>query len=181
MLNRDIKEGSVLTILADFNKAISKRKKLGKTSKSNLGNRKITNYFDPWLDIQGEFSDRTKFRLNIAEYYRNTSRWKTSGSGKRKWKSKDKFKKVDISLQLIYSPKKYGAVEILEKDAINAIKLTQAAKLKVFKISPKSMFLKIHLPQKSPTSIYEAVTSMFLSLYQILNLARTLSKVSNQY
>ena len=179
MLYRDTNKDSDLNISIDFALPISKRKKLGQTSNSSLGNRKITNYFDPWFNIQGEFSDRTKYKLNIAEYYRNTSRWKTSRSGKRKWKSKDKFKKMEISLQLIYLPKKYGAVEILEKEAKEAIKLARTSKLKVFKIDNRSMLLKVYLPQKSPALIYETVASMFLSLYQILNLARTLSKVSN--
>lgn len=41
------------------------------------------------------------------------------------------------------------------------------------------MILKVYLPMKSTELIYEAVTSMLLSLYQILNLAGTLSQVTN--
>ena len=178
LLNRDIKENSRLNVSVDFNLPIIKRKRIKKTKSSNYAGRKITNYFDPWLNIQGEFADRTKFKFNIAEYYRNTSRWKTSRSGKRKWKSKNKFKGMEIELQLIYQPKKYGGAAILKKDAIDAIVLAQTAKLKAFKISPKLMQIKVFLPQKSPALIYQTVISMFLSLYQILNLARTLSKVS---
>ena len=159
LLNKDIKEHSNVKILIDFNPPVIKRKKITNTKRSSDKQRKITNYFDPWLSIHGEFSDysprtsradRTKFKLNIAASYRNTSYWKTTRSGKRKW---------------------------VEPTALTRYPFLYS-KLKTFKISQKSMQLKVYLPQKSPTLIYQTVVSMFLSLYQILNLARTLSKVS---
>lgn len=176
LLYRDIEADSSINAHIDFTPSVIKHKKLNKKNHPTHKNWKIINYFDPWLNIQGEFCDHTQFKLNIAEYYRNTSRYKTSRSGKRKWKSKDKFKGMEIKLQLFYSAKKYGAISILKKEAIDAIKLDNVAKLKTFKISPTSMQLKVYLPQKSPKLTYQTVTLMFLSLYQILNLARSLSK-----
>ena len=176
LLNRDIEKDSNLSIDIDFTKAINENKQVDIVDHPFRSRWKIKIYRDTWLNIQGELSDRSKFRLNITEHHRNSSGWKRSRSGKRKYKSKNKFKGSELTLQLRYSPRRYGAIQLLKKDAINAIKLHPNAKIKNFKITEKSILIKVHLSNQEIEFTYGAFTSMFLSCYQILNLARILSK-----
>ena len=191
LLERDMSATSNLNVDLDFTKSIIKPKLVseGKHPTRRGWNLKI--YQDSWLKIAGEFCDRTNFELNITEQHHHASGWKRGRSGKRKHKSKHKFKGSEICLQLRYPAKKYGAIQVLQQDADKAIALPEYARLKSFKLNNKSIFLKAKISpqfdlqtrnsrgmsqeQKIDTT-YETVTAMFLSLYQILNLARTLSK-----
>jgi len=194
LFQRDMAEQNSLNINLDFTKSMIKPKLISEGEHPLKSGWKLKIYQDPWLNIQGEFCDRTNFDLHITEHHRNSSGWNRSRSGKRKHKSKNKFKGSEICLQLRYPAKKYGAIQVLQQDAMDAIKLPDYAEVKSFKLNSKSILLKANLPpqfdlqtsyyksmsdgQKVNTT-YETVTAMFLSLYQILNLARTLSKVSN--
>ncbi|MEM8720528.1 MAG: hypothetical protein AAGE84_14690 [Cyanobacteria bacterium P01_G01_bin.39] len=193
LLQRDLSAKSYLNINLDFTTSIIQSKLTSEDAHPLKPGWKLKIYQDPWLNIQGEFCDRTNFDLNITEHHRISSGWKRSRSGKRKHKRKHKFKGSEICLQLRYPAKKYGAIQVLQQDAMAAIKLPNYVEVKNFKLNNKFILLKVNLPpqfdylkyhvgglsdtQKIDTS-YETITSIFLSLYQILNLARTLSKVS---
>ena len=194
LLQRDMPENSNLNVNLDFTKSVIQSKLVSEGAHSLRVGWKLRIYQDSWLNIQGEFCDRTNFNLNIIEHHRNVSGWKRSRSGKRKHKSKNKFKGSEICLQLHYPAKKYGAIQVLQQDAMDGIKLPLYVELKNFKLNHKSILLRVKLPpqfdiyngyrqglseERKIDTTYETVTAMFLSLYQILNLARTLSKVSN--
>ena len=180
LLNRDIQENTNLITEIDFNKPINEQKQIDIIDHPLRSGWKIKIYQDPWFNIRGELSDRTKFRFNITENHRNVSGWKRSRSGKRKHKSKNKFKGSELTLQLRYPSRKYGAVQVLKKDAIKAIKLPDTAKLKNFKITEKSILIKVYLPSKTIKLTHGTFTSMLLSCYQVLNLARLLSKTAKK-
>ena len=192
LLHRDLGENEQLNLDLDFTKPIIAHKQIGEGDHPLRSGWKLKIYRDPWLNIQGQFCDRTNFNLDIVENYRHASGWKRSRSGKRKHKSKTKFKGSEICLQLSYSSKKYGAIHILKNDAIDAIQLPQFAELKSFKITDKLILIKVKVQQQLDRQVnlqfyevhkldttYQTVTAMLLSAYQMLNLARTLSKSNN--
>ena len=191
LFQRDMTEQGNLDVNLDFTKSMIKPKLISEDAHPSKSGWKLKIYQDPWLNIQGEFCDRTNFNLHITEHHRNSSGWKRGRRGKRKYKSKNKFKGSEICLQLRYPAKKYGAIQVLQKDAMDAIKLPNYAEIKNFKLNNKSILLKVNLPPQfdlqssyvkgmsdghKVNTTYETVTAMFLSLYQILNLARSLSK-----
>ena len=180
LLNRDIQKNTNISTDIDFNEAISEKKQIDIIDHPLRSGWKIKIYQDPWFNVRGELSDRTKFRFNITENHRNVSGWKRSRSGKRKHKSKNKFKGSELTLQLRYPLRKYGAVQVLKKDAIKAIKLPDTAELKNFKITEKSILIKVYLSSKTIKLTYGTFTSMLLSCYQVLNLARLLSKTAKK-
>lgn len=178
LVYRDMAEESLLLTKIDFNKSIEKNKLISTIEHPQKRRFKIATYQNPWLDIAGKFRDSTKFQLNLTEYNQKVYGYKRSRSGKSKYKSKTKFKGLDIKLKLLFSPRKYGAIQILQKDAIGAIKLPLGVPIKNIKITGKYIQLTVKLLVLNDEIIYQTVVMMFLSLYQILNLARKLSKSS---
>ena len=188
LLRRDLPEAGHLKIDLDFTKPMIAHKLISEGNHPLRPGWKLKVYRDPWLNIQGQFCDRTNFELSILENHQNVSGWKRGRRGKRKYKSKNKFKGSEIYLQLRYPSKKYGAIQVLKNDAIEAIKLPQFCELKNFRLTDKSIQIKAKISQmpSMPTIVhhqlentYQVMVSMLLSGYQILNLARTLSKSSN--
>lgn len=176
LVKRDMAETSALAAKIDFTQPINKKKIINITDHPYRRGWKIKIYQDSWLNVQGKFRDNTKFQLNFIEHNQNIYGWKKSRSGKSKHKSKNKFKGLEIKLKLAFSHRKYGAIQVLQEDAIGAIKLPSDASIKNIKITSKYIQLTVKLLAIKSELIYQTVVMMFLSLYQILNLARILSK-----
>ncbi|PSB04105.1 DUF3784 domain-containing protein [Merismopedia glauca] len=140
---------------------------------------KIDTFQDEWLKIRGTFTDNTDFYLTATETSQTKYGWKRSRSGKSKYKSKTKSKGTDLDLTMHYPVKKYGAIQALRGDVVNAFKLPEKVVLKKLKQGEKNLNAIAHIPSEIANdkfSIYQAVTMMFLSTYQVLNLAKVLSK-----
>lgn len=140
---------------------------------------KIDNYQHEWLNIQGKFLDKTRFNLAAIAISKKQYGWKRGSSGKSKYKSKIKSGGLDINLNITYPQRRYGAVKIFQDEAIAAIKLPNLANLKGFKLNEKSINMLVRIAPNAadnPEEIYQTITTMFLSIYQILNLAKSLSK-----
>ena len=140
---------------------------------------KIDSYQHEWLRMRGQFLDKTRFILTATVLSKTQYGWKRGRSGKNKYKSKTKPVGLDIGLTLNYSQKQYGAIKVLKNEIDAAIKVPIFCQIRNIKVTDKSIYLLVrvssHLAEKSP-EIYQAITTMFLSLYQVMNLAKVLTK-----
>ena len=84
-----------------------------------------------------------------------------------------------MNLYLTYSQRRYGAVKLLQNDIRDAIKIPLFSKLRGLKVTDRNMNLTVRISPRvaqSQEEIYKTIVAMFLSLYQVLNLAKMLSK-----
>jgi len=138
-------------------------------------------FADLWLTLEGQFLDHTQFQVQCTELWVQSSGWKRGRSGKMKHKSKTKPKGFDLFLALRVSRKKYGALPVLSADAQSAVQLPPSCTLKSLQVNDNQLSMRVRVQSLVQTAtqvndLYQAITSMFLSAYQILNLARELSK-----
>jgi len=176
MLNRDRDGNKNVKLLIRFNDPTFKKKPTLEYPHPYRQGWKMKIFEDNWLSLEGAFLDGNIFNLNITEIVRVSSGWKRGRSGKMKYKSKTKFKGCEINLAIKYRQKKYGTVKILEKDANSAIKLPHYVRSKGIIINDKYIALNVKVDSKMLEDLYQVITAMFLSLYQILNLAKILAK-----
>ncbi|MBW4521584.1 MAG: hypothetical protein KME16_18040 [Scytolyngbya sp. HA4215-MV1] len=179
MLSRDLPENANLSLKLILDKPTEKRKKLGTVPHPHRQGWKIDQFRDPWLTLRGRLLDGTRFLITATELHQTAHGWKRGSSGKNKYKTKPKTKGSELGLTLIYPRRKYGAIQVLERDAMGAIHLPNGVRLKQWKMTGKALRLGVKTPPDPTASdqgLYNTLTMMFLSLYQILNLARTLSK-----
>lgn len=179
MLSRDLPDNTSLSLKLVLDKPTDKRKKRGTVPHPNRKGWKIDQFRDPWLTLRGRLLDGTRFLITATELYQTAYGWKRGRSGKNKYKTKSKPKGAELGVTLIYPRRKYGAIQVLEKDAMGAIQLPDGVRLKQWKMTGKALRLGVKTlpdPTASDRRLYQTFTMMFLSLYQILNLARALSK-----
>jgi|SRR6478672_4359991 len=143
---------------------------------------KVDFYQDEWLTVHGSFLDKTEFLLTTTEFNQTAYGWKRSRSGKSKYKTKSKPQGLEVSLKLTYPLRRYGAIKIVKDQAIEAVKLPETVQLKNLKTTDKSIHLIVRIPvfrtseNWNKDNPYQTIAMMFLSLYQVLNLSRILSK-----
>ncbi|WP_414565224.1 MULTISPECIES: hypothetical protein [unclassified Anabaena] len=179
MLVRDLDEISDVYLKLSFQNDEINENKINTIAHPHRTGWKIDIYQNQWLNIQGIFLDKTRFKLTTMGLTKKQYGWKRGRSGKSKYKSKVKSVGLDINLSLTYPQRRYGAVKILKNEIRDAIKLPQVAVIRNLKITDKAMHLMVRIPpnrSKIQEDIYQTIVAMFLSLYQILNLAKMLSK-----
>lgn len=179
MLTRDIDKVSNIDVYLSFLPSTDKQHKQSTNPHPSKSGWKIDSYQHQWLRMQGKFLDKTRFTLTITALSKTQYGWKRGRSGKNKYKSKTKPVGLDVGLTLNYSQKQYGAIKVLKNEINAAIKVPIFCQIRNIKVTDKSIHLLVrvspHLAEKSP-EIYEAITTMFLSLYQVMNLAKALTK-----
>jgi hypothetical protein len=180
MLSRDMAENASLTTQINLDQPKHDRKKTHTIPHPHRKDWKIDLYRDPWLSLGGKFQDGTRFLVSTTELYQKQYGWKRGRSGKSKYKSKEQSKASEIDIKLNFSQKKYGAIKALKQGAIDAVTLPDYAQIKRLEMSDNYIYLAIKIRHISSmnlgSDLYQAITMMFLSLYQVLNLARILSK-----
>jgi hypothetical protein len=181
MLARDMDAASVFDLKLSFQHVEYHKNKIGTNPHPHKSGWKIDNYCNEWVRLQGQFLDKTRFNLSLTELFKKEYGWKRGRSGKQKYKTKTKTLGLDISLKLTYPQRRYGAVKILQNEVNNAVKLPQTSSLRAIKVSDKAIFINTRIaPQfaEDQNVLYETIIAMFLSCYQILNLAKVLAKQS---
>ncbi|GAX41315.1 hypothetical protein NIES4075_22850 [Tolypothrix sp. NIES-4075] len=179
MLTRDIDNTTDIDLQLSFKAIPAKENKKDTIAHPHKSGWKIDNYQDEWLKIQGQFLDKTRFGLTAIHLSKTQYGWKRGRSGKSKYKSKAKNLGLEVILTLTYPLKRYGAVKVLQNEAMGAIQLPTFCQIRGLKITDKSINIAVRIsPDMSEKNqeIYQTITMMFLSLYQILNLAKILSK-----
>jgi hypothetical protein len=173
MVNRDRTPKSKVKILIHFTPAGEMGKKIQTLPHPSKRGWKLDIFEDQWLTLEGKFLDSTNFFLTVTELNRTAYGQNPRG----KSKSKNKLKGTEINLKLSFPSKKYGSIHVIQKAAPEAVKLPEEVNLKRMKVTPKAIDLTVNTPQFfKQEEMYQTITMMFLSLYQILNFAKLLSK-----
>ncbi|HEY9799187.1 MAG TPA: hypothetical protein V6D25_02425 [Leptolyngbyaceae cyanobacterium] len=181
MLFRDMDAASIFDLKLSFRPLESQENKIGTIPHPYKPGWKIDNYRDEWLGIQGQFVDKTRFYLSLTELFKKQYGWKRGSSGKQKYKTKSSHLGLDINLKLAYPQRRYGAVKLLQNEVNNAVQLHPSSTLRLIKITDKAIHINVRVPRQfdeDKNILYATITSMFLSCYQVLNLAKRLSKQS---
>ena len=173
MVNRDRTPNSNVKILIHFTPAGKMGKKIQTLPHPSKRGWKLDIFEDQWLTLEGKFLDSTNFSLTVTELNRRA--YGTNARGKSK--SKNKPKGTEINLKLSFPSKKYGSIHVIQKAAPEAVKLPEEVNLKRMKVTPKALDLTVKTPHYfNQKEMYQTITMMFLSLYQILNFAKLLSR-----
>lgn len=178
MLNRDMDENANVNLCLVLSSPTHKDKRINTIPHPYQAGFKVDLFRDDWLNLQGQFLDKTRFILTVTELYQTKYGWKRSRSGKSKYKSKSKPKGLETNLVLNYPQRRYGAVKILQNEVTGAVNLPERASIKRLRIKDKEMEITTKILSNSSDNsdyVYQVITSMYLSLYQVLNLARMLS------
>ncbi len=179
MLARDLDETNLIYLKLSFQTGERNEYKTNTIKHPYKNGWKIDIYENQWLSMRGRFLDKTRFMLKITGLSKKQYGWKRSRSGKSKYKSKVKSQGLDINLYLTYPQRRYGAVKVLQSEVREAIKLPQFSMIKRLKVTDKAMNFTVRVSPEvaeNEGQIYKTVVAMFLSLYQVLNLAKMLSK-----
>lgn len=179
MLSRDMDKTAVVDLQLSFQPIDKKEHKTSEIPHPQKSGWKIDTYQHEWVKIKGQFLDKTRFELTATGISKKQYGWKRGRSGKSKYKSKTKSGGLDINLSLIYPVNRYGAVKILQNEVSSAVKLPEFSQLRNLRVTDKAIQITARiLPQVAENNqqIYQAIAGMFLSSYQILNLAKMLSK-----
>ena len=152
--------------------------------KGKVGPWDVKFYTDPWLTLQGRLLDGSAYRLTLIDRHQARSRTARSRSGKMKRKSKSKCA-TQAHLALKVKARRYPRLGELAGAAPSAVKLPEWATLKKLAIpTAAGARVSLHAVTKSkwdapppgqdetPQSGARLVAMMFLSLYEVLNLAR---------
>jgi len=173
MVNRDRTPNSKVKIMIHFTPAGKMGKKIQTLPHPSKRGWKLDIFEDQWLTLEGKFRDNTNFSLTLTDLNRRAYGFNARG----KWKSKNKPKGTEINLKLSFPRKKYGSIHVIQKAAPEAVKLPEDVNLKRMKVTGKTLDLTVNtLYFFNQEEIYQTITMMFLSLYQILNFAKFLSR-----
>jgi hypothetical protein len=174
MVNRDRTPNSNVKIMIHFTPAGNMGKKIQTLPHPRKRGWKLDIFEDQWLTLEGKFLDSTNFFLTVTELNRTAYGQNARG----KWKSKNKPKGTEINLKLSFPSKKYGSIHVIQKAAPEAVKVPEKVDLKRMKVTPKALELTVNTTHvfRREGLLYKTITMMFLSLYQILNFAKLLSK-----
>ena len=137
-------------------------------------------YTDTWLKLEGRFLDGTAFLVEVVERFQERSRWATSRSGKKKRKTKTKSATV-FRLRLKPKAKRYQHLSEIGANAQGALQLPEAVQTKGLQVEDGGLSVKVQ--SKADWQAGEGkqvVAMMFISLYQILNLSRAITKPGSQ-
>ena len=179
LVSRDSKENATFNIHLVFSSPTAKNKQVSTGNHPNRRGWKVQLFQDQWCNFEGELLDGNRFQLTLSELNRIASGRNPRG----KYKSKTKLKGSEIILKVNCSPRQYGAIKVLREEAREAIQLPPGVEVKGLKMTDKAILLNVIVPPdsgaKSQEALYKIITMMFLSLYQILNLAKMLTKKKN--
>ena len=186
LFSRDVNRETPLGVTLDFSSPTKRHKKICTVPYPARRGWKMDCFEDPWLELDGQFLDRTAFKVSLMERTVSRYGWKRGRSGKSKFKRKNKRKGFDAQIELKFPRKTYGAIALLRPDLPEAIRLPTGVKLKRLKVNQNQLFLQVKVPencallrsQSTLDGLYQLVTQLLLSAYQGLNLSKTLSKAS---
>ena len=175
MLERDRKQDTDVNINLILSSSTDKTKQTSTVSHPYRQGWNIKFFQNEWLNLEGKLIDNNRFQLTLTELYQIASGRNFRG----KYKSKTKAKGGEILLKLVFSQRQYGAIKILKQDAQEAIRLPEKVRFRSLNITDKAILLKVKFAPElmnNQAVLYQTITMMLLSLYQILNLAKLLSK-----
>ena len=145
----------------------------------------IKSYHEPWLTLEGKLLDGTKFNIGVLEKLELREKWKRKKANKIKKKKSQK-----ISVRLRFKEGKYSELNTIKPEHMGqAIQLPEGFMAGEF----NSTGTEVRLSVSSPTwkalfppygegivdlsgPMAQATAMMFLSIYQVLNLAKEMGR-----
>jgi len=176
MVNRDSTPNSNVIMVIHFTPAGEMGKEIQTLPHPRKRGWQLSIFEDRWLILEGKFLDSTNFFLTVTDL--NRTAYGTKRRGKKLVSiSRNKPKGTEINLKLSFPSKKYGSIHVIQKAAPEAVKLPEEVNLKRIKVTAKAIELTVHTPPFfTQKEMYQTITMMFLSLYQVLNFAKFLSR-----
>lgn len=154
-------------------------------TKGKIGHWNYKLYHDGWLHLEVKLLDGTACRIQLTERRQKRHRWKRSRSGKSKLKTKEKSA-LEAAIRLKPKTEKYTKLSELGADARGAVQLPEWAMAKGLTVEDGGLMIKAatktewDAPKEGdrgtgPHGVH-LVAMMLLSLYQVLNLSRAITK-----
>lgn len=182
LLSRDMAADAMITVSMSL-KAADRKANFVTEGKTGHWNYKL--YHDNWLSLEAKLLDGTACRIQVTERRQNRYRWKRSASGKSKYKTKVKAA-MEVALRLKPKTRKYSNLSEIGEDPEGAVQLPSWAILKGLTVQDGGLMMKSATKTqwdapgpgekgKGPHGVHLIAMSM-LSLYQILNLSRAVTK-----
>jgi hypothetical protein len=142
---------------------------LADTFKANGWN--VKQYIQPWLTLDGQLMDGSRYRIDIIEKHQRRVKWKRSSSGKSKRKTKTKSA---MAFVIFFRPNKQAEIgpEIMAERLSQSLRLTDAARIGRIKPSGKGVRISGTLPDwtvdagPGTTSASHCIALALLHLYQ---------------
>lgn len=190
LLRADMAPDAVVDVRLNLQPVESKTK-LQRTGES--GRWKVKYYVDPWLQCRGRLLDGSRFQYKVLLKHQARSCWKTTPRGKRKYKTKTKTRTLS-ELVLTLKEGKYQSLPTLAPDMKGAVQLPARVAMTQFEVEDNRITLGSEAdgnwyvgPMAHPSEQKSSGTplvvhgvhwgaSMFLSLYQGLNLVRQMDR-----
>lgn len=178
VLGRDMGDDAIYKLKLNCTPSRHKTKKVDTIPDPSRAKWKIDRFRDNWLNLSGEFVDGTHFTLSLTELAISKYGWKRSRSGKSKFKRKHKSKGLELVLNLGFSRKRYGAIQLLQEEIQSAIQLPDRVRLKGVKLNDHMMMLTIKAPPEylKLEFLPNLITQLLLNAFHVLTLAKQLSK-----
>lgn len=180
MLGRDMAKDAAFDLKLDLARANDSRKKTGQ---DKVGLWDVTYYQDPWLSLSGRLVDGTAFEISMLDRVQMRKRWARSSSGKNKLKTKSKSATL-ASVNLFPKQKKYSNLpQVVDRTPL-MLKLPRWCQVKKLTANPERLMVTTVTSEEwsvrrcDPKTQYcgtEAVTTMLLSLYQVLHTSKAAS------
>ncbi|WP_147448910.1 hypothetical protein [Corallococcus terminator] len=191
----DLDENAPVELKLDLSPCDEARKSVGKLKR---GKWNCEDFTDPWLSLKGRFADGTHLHVSMVERLQKRKRFATVGRGKRRLKLKRKGKAL-LQVGLRVKPERFPGLSRLDASARRAVRLPAGVKLSRLDVAGDRVSMralldldwvdrvasepeaKKELNPLDPSGIRtspahdasRAATMMLLSLYQVLNFARS--------
>lgn len=181
-LAKDMGPGDRFEVFLDLGRSTDRRHLTG-TGKAN--GLKIKYFDHPWLLVRARFLDGTSCQLLVRSLFQRRSGWRTR-RGKTKYTVKVKESALVAELQLRPKRRKVPRLAELKDSAKGAVRLPSRVVCKQVSVDGKKLSLRVKLKppwvarrgeeRTSDIDAGQTILMMYLSLFQILNLARAVEK-----
>ena len=176
-LGRDMPKEGQIKLKMDLTAPSGSHKK---TETEKVRGWDVTYFEDPWLRLEGRFSDGTGYDISMLDRFQSRTKWARSRSGKSKKKSKTKSATV-TSVKLFPKQKKYANLDQVTDQTNQLLKLPTWVKVK--KVNAESDVLAVttitsenwSVRRSDPNTKFdgpEIVFTSLLSLYQVLHASK---------
>ncbi|MEI8019709.1 MAG: hypothetical protein WCH39_16005 [Schlesneria sp.] len=148
-----------------------------KTASEKVYGWDVTYFEDPWLRLEGRFTDGTAYDISMNDRFQSRTKWARSSSGKSKKKSKTKLATV-TSVKLFPKQKKYVSLAKVTAQTNQLLKLPTWVRIKKVSAEPDLLAVttvtseKWSVRRSDPTTTFdgpEIIYTSLLSLYQVLH------------
>ena len=176
-LSRDMPKEGQIKLKMDLTAPGGSHKK---TESEKVQGWDVTYYEDPWLRLEGRFTDGTAYDISMNDRFQSRTKWARSSSGKSKKKSKTKSATV-TSVKLFPKQTKYANLAKVTAQTNQLLKVPTWVKVKKVTSEPDALGVTTitsenwSVRRSDPETRFdgpEIVYTSLLSLYQVLHASK---------